>query len=775
MLLQTGDNVSLSVGGLGECTNDFVIAVSRRIACEILGKHGIKTRGVNFTNDLKLFMKILKDLEQYNSGGWFPGGSISNTMFSIGVCQGMMNSKIKLNWFGVVGNRNYVIDSMPDPVAAMRRVSITPYCVYNEKYDELTICIIDCETRETLVILAYSNKKKAYRKLDWPGMDILIIMLRDIMSKDNNLIKFVETNRAIAIVVGDYAEIDGQGLKYLADIAATGKLKWIAGRYEELLKLSIIDHDGKNCALQSVEIIGTKGLDPVRIWDPSIKNYIDLRVPSITLEEGSSLGAGDAYFGGYLYGRLMGMPIEEAHEIALKMSKSVLQAINARCQLEEDLNALFGSNIQRSSEAFNEGVLFSRVRITPGITIISGGQTGVDQIALKVAAKLGLPAFGVLPKGRRTEVTEKIVVGPDEFGDSYLTEIGSTSYRYRTWVTAFLGDGTLIWDFYKSEGSVATKDACIALGRPYLDITEMNSELTIGIVNKWIDRHNIRIVNIAGNRGSLLTNTQKCNVEKEMLYVLQSAAFHKVQSRICHQEEQKLYRLSGNNPLIVSPSHVLKIGFPNVSDQKDLFVRFLHDTYGVVIEKSRKLILKFDIANIEVVFARPRDLTSMLKKGAVNLIFCGRDLLIEDGISTEIYMDTGLYLTFIVLIAIVEQTDDNLHKLRICSQYPLLAPKILSTLGYKGFVTEIHGTSESWINSGIADAAIDSWRTGATVEENGLLLWKVFQESSLVVASLASQVDDANFNLESFLKKFRQWLSSDNYHEYLFGSENKLE
>ncbi|HXE58804.1 MAG TPA: putative molybdenum carrier protein [Gemmatimonadales bacterium] len=39
----------------------------------------------------------------------------------------------------------------------------------------------------------------------------------------------------------------------------------------------------------------------------------------------------------------------------------------------------------------------------PGVTIVSGGQTGVDRAALDVARELGLPCGGWCPAGRRAE------------------------------------------------------------------------------------------------------------------------------------------------------------------------------------------------------------------------------------------------------------------------------------------------------------------------------------------------------------------------------------
>ncbi|RYF77522.1 MAG: hypothetical protein EOO39_03755 [Cytophagaceae bacterium] len=101
--------------------------------------------------------------------------------------------------------------------------------------------------------------------------------------------------------------------------------------------------------------------------------------------------------------------------------------------------------------------------ITPLERIISGGQTGIDQLCLEIARSLGIPAGGVAPKGYLTEA------GPNSSLREWygLTEHESANYPPRTLSNVQQADGTLVLG--QSMGSTKLMvDACLKVGKPYL-------------------------------------------------------------------------------------------------------------------------------------------------------------------------------------------------------------------------------------------------------------------------------------------------------------------
>ena len=131
--------------------------------------------------------------------------------------------------------------------------------------------------------------------------------------------------------------------------------------------------------------------------------------------------------------------------------------------------------------------------------IVSGGQTGVDRVALDVAIDFSIPHGGWCPQGRRSE-SGRI---PDIY---QLSETESTRYSERTERNVIDSDGTLV--LYRpplSGGTAFTVKMVARHRRPYylvdLDSIFDRSEL-IHDVRSWLDEEQIRTLNVAGPRAS---------------------------------------------------------------------------------------------------------------------------------------------------------------------------------------------------------------------------------------------------------------------------------
>jgi len=131
------------------------------------------------------------------------------------------------------------------------------------------------------------------------------------------------------------------------------------------------------------------------------------------------------------------------------------------------------------------------------ITIISGGQTGVDRAALDAAIAAELAYGGWCPKGRLAED------GPIPF--SYqLRETSSAAYRTRTARNVRDSDGTLVLLRDRMQGGTRyTVRYAEKIGRPFL-IVRLSGLLDqdIGSVIGWLREHAIAVLNVAGPRES---------------------------------------------------------------------------------------------------------------------------------------------------------------------------------------------------------------------------------------------------------------------------------
>jgi Circularly permutated YpsA SLOG family len=135
------------------------------------------------------------------------------------------------------------------------------------------------------------------------------------------------------------------------------------------------------------------------------------------------------------------------------------------------------------------------------LTILSGGQAGVDRGALDAALELGNPCGGWCPKGRAAED------GP--IPSRYPLHQVDGGYANRTRRNVAESDGTLV--LYRgalTEGTQLTLDACRELGKPVclVDADVSSPAMAAIAARRFIDEHGIEKLNVAGPRESRWTH-----------------------------------------------------------------------------------------------------------------------------------------------------------------------------------------------------------------------------------------------------------------------------
>jgi len=129
--------------------------------------------------------------------------------------------------------------------------------------------------------------------------------------------------------------------------------------------------------------------------------------------------------------------------------------------------------------------------------IISGGQTGADMGGLLAARELGIETGGMAPKGWLTEN------GPEEvllrsFG---LSECEEEGFPARTRRNVADSSGTLLVGEYETGGSRLTFEVATQLSKP-LFLVAFGYFGNIHDFQRWLEEHQIRVLNVAGNRES---------------------------------------------------------------------------------------------------------------------------------------------------------------------------------------------------------------------------------------------------------------------------------
>ncbi len=162
------------------------------------------------------------------------------------------------------------------------------------------------------------------------------------------------------------------------------------------------------------------------------------------------------------------------------------------------------------------------VRSEPGLTVLTGGQTGVDTYAALAAARAGLPVHLVFPAGYRQEDGRLTAARRRQLSGAVLHELGSASFRYRTWTCVYIADAVMLLDPAGGAGCRETARAARKLGRPLRSLK--SGEVTAEQAADWLAETGARILMVAGCRDSLLASKGKAQGVQGDLAVIMTGA-----------------------------------------------------------------------------------------------------------------------------------------------------------------------------------------------------------------------------------------------------------
>ena len=191
---------------------------------------------------------------------------------------------------------------------------------------------------------------------------------------------------------------------------------------------------------------------------------------------------------------------DKADDKELERLKELLTLLSI--QVEALTRLLVEKGAIRQDELFTKlRQIQTEYRESPGChveKIISGGQTGADQAALDAAIELGIPHGGSIPLGRKTEAGRL----PDKY---QLHELETSSYPRRTEQNVIDSDGTLLVSHGRLDsGSEYTKEMAEKHNRPWIhvDTKRISDTAAVVLIQSWIDKNGIRVLNVAGPRAS---------------------------------------------------------------------------------------------------------------------------------------------------------------------------------------------------------------------------------------------------------------------------------
>jgi hypothetical protein len=153
--------------------------------------------------------------------------------------------------------------------------------------------------------------------------------------------------------------------------------------------------------------------------------------------------------------------------------------------------------------------------------IVSGGQTGVDRGALDAALAAGFACGGWCPADRAAEDGRIPEVYP-------LTSLERGGYPERTQKNVLDSDGTaILFNEVLSGGTLLTLNLCKREGKPHvvIDASKTSEVAAAAEIARFVEEHDIRVLNVAGPRASGWKNGHAFTVAvvRELLAMRRSA------------------------------------------------------------------------------------------------------------------------------------------------------------------------------------------------------------------------------------------------------------
>ncbi len=161
-------------------------------------------------------------------------------------------------------------------------------------------------------------------------------------------------------------------------------------------------------------------------------------------------------------------------------------------------------------------------------------------------------------------------------------------------------------------------------------------------------------------------------------------------------------------------------------------------------EKSRKLIIGTNRADVRVVLVRASDVPTYVQYGGADLGVTGKDTLIEHG-------GSGLYQPLDLRIAkcrmsVATRADFDYasavkqgSRIRVATKYTLTARQHFSDKGVHVDVIKLYGSMELAPLTGLADAIVDLVSSGNTLKANHLVeVEEIMQISARLVVNQAA-------------------------------------
>ena len=177
-------------------------------------------------------------------------------------------------------------------------------------------------------------------------------------------------------------------------------------------------------------------------------------------------------------------------------------------------------------------------------------------------------------------------------------------------------------------------------------------------------------------------------------------------------------------------------------------------------EENRKLVLENKEKGIRYLLVKPSDVGIYVEKGAADIGFVGKDILLENNHDIYELLDLKFGKCKIAVAAPVSYKEDNERKLRVATKYVNIAKNYYSSLNREVEIIKLNGSIELAPILNLSDVIVDIVETGNTLRENNLKVIEDIEEISARFIVNKVSLKFKNEIIEKIIGKVREaiWL-----------------
>ena len=141
-------------------------------------------------------------------------------------------------------------------------------------------------------------------------------------------------------------------------------------------------------------------------------------------------------------------------------------------------------------------------------------------------------------------------------------------------------------------------------------------------------------------------------------------------------------------------------------------------------EKSRKLIITNDAAQLKFIITKTADVPTYVEYGAADIGIIGKDVIDESGKDVYELLDMGFGRCRLMMAVPNDRRRARLedyNNTRVATKFPHIAEKFFAAQGMQMEYIKLNGSIELGPIVGLSESIVDIVETGTTLRENNLV------------------------------------------------------